>query len=161
MPQASAEGTKEVYFASIRYVPRIPANDTDTWSLTVHNINCTNNGTGQAWFFLAFYIDGESWWDEYNNTNYRIWRCDKGQTVTNSYKIDAWNVMEPVTRNVKVELYWYLDGKYYLKDVASFNIDIALFLPLHHIYVFGYLVVYLMACFILFLNLYVTGLEED
>lgn len=158
LTSAKLEEAKDVYVVQIEYSENIPAGKADTWSFTVHNLNCTANENGEAWFFLKFYIDGKTWWDEYNSTNYRMWRCDKGKTITKNYCIEEWNTIEPVTREIKTELYWYNNGEYQLKDAVSFNINIALCIPPSHIYATSYLAFYLMAFFILLLYYYLTAL---
>jgi hypothetical protein len=159
--QARAEIPKDAYFMHMNYAPKIHANKDDIWRFTIYNAKCMTNESGEAWFFFVFYIDGTPWWDEYNNTRYKIWRCDKGNMIINSYRIDEWNVMEPHTREVKVELYWYFNGEPYLKDAVFFSFDITVLLPLYNIYAFSYLVVYLIVCFILLFNFYITALEFE
>jgi hypothetical protein len=156
--QARSEETKDVYFVQIGYSQNIPAGKADVWSFTVHNVNCAANENGEAWFFFKFYIDGKTWWDEYNSTNYKMWRCDKGETITNNYRIEGWNAIEPVTREIKTELYWYHNGEYHLKDTTSFSINITLFLSLSHIYATSYFVFYLISFFMLLLYYYLTAL---
>jgi len=161
IPQAGAETPRDAYFIRVNYTPKIQANKADTWIFTIYNAECMTNENGEAWFFLVFYIDGESWWDEYNKTSYKIWRCDKGDNVTKGYGVEGVKTMEPLTREIKVELYWYSNGERYLEDALSFSIDVTLLLPLYHIYVSSYLIVYLIACAMLLLNYYITALEYE
>jgi uncharacterized protein YxeA len=149
IPFAESNKTKDNYFVKIVYSQKLYAKESDTWSITIYNVNCSENESGEAWFFFRFYLDGELWWNEYENTSYKIWRCDKGRTVTHSYYIKGWDVLRPLTRDIKIELYWYYDGEQHFKDSTFFSIDIILHLPLKNIYPLSYLTIYLIACLIL------------
>jgi hypothetical protein len=161
LTSAKNEETKDAYVISVEYSENIPAGKEDTWSITVHNLNCAANENGEAWFFFKFYIDGEPWWDEYKSTDYKMWRCDKGKTITNNYHINGWNIIEPVTREIKTELYWYDNDECHLKDAVSFNINITMCVSFSHIYAISYLTFYLMAFFALLLYNHLTALAPS
>lgn len=127
---------------------KIYQTDTETWRftivLTVRNEFCSADALGASWFFVKIYDDGKLWWNEYNDTAYRIWRCNRSSTVKRYYeaKISTWN--RPKIHNIKIELYWYCNGTPYLQDTTSFTVTLVLFLRLFppHWTVLCYLFVY-------------------
>jgi len=159
---AMPEGKKDAYIKSLTYKSQIRAQTPDLWNLTVHNVNCAENDQGEAWFFFRFYIDGKLWWDEYNSTGYRTWLCHKGEFVSRGYQIKSWNILEPNSHDLKIELYRFHNGTFLLEDAITSSIVITMFMPLQHIYAFSYLAVYLIACFIslFFYHIAGLGLEE-
>jgi len=159
-PVKSETGEQEAKFKQVTYSARIQAETADTWTFTVYNANCSENDQGEARFFFRFYADNEPWLDEYNSTQYRTWNCSKGSTVSHSYRIIGWNIIQPVAHDLRIELYWYRNGTVVLEDTASFTIAVTLHITLQHIFATGYLVAYLIACVLLFSYDYVEGLEE-
>ncbi len=149
---------KDAYVERMAYNAKVRAKIPDTWIFTVQNIDCAENSDGEAWFFFKFFLDGQLWWDEYDFTSYRTWQCNKGNNVTLGYKIEGWNVIEPVFRDARVDLYWSNNGEFQLVDSVSFNIAITIVAPLQHIRVFSYLTVYLFIGFLLLSYYYVSGL---
>jgi hypothetical protein len=155
---ATPEGEKDAYIMHVTYNAKIRAQTLDLWNLTVHNINCAENDQGEAWFFFRFYLYSELWWDEYNSTSYRTWLCNKGDTVSRGYQIKGWNILEPASYNLKIELYCFHNGTFHLEDAISSSIVVTMLMSLQHIYAFSYLAVYLIACFILLFFYYIAGL---
>ena len=158
---AESEEGKDAYFTDVNYATKIYANKPDTWSFTMYNENCAANEEGKAWFFLKFYIDGELWWNEYNDTDYRTWQLNKGHTVTHKYNIEGWDGTRPSVHDVKVKLYWYHNSTWYLEDTESFSVVIVLLTSMNHLIPFSYLVVYLIACSGLLYYYYTTGTEPE
>ena len=159
-PVKSEIGEQEAMFTQVTYSARIHAETMDTWAFTVYNVNCSENDQDAARFFLRFYADNELWLDEYNSTQYRTWNCSKGSAVSHSYNIRGWNTIQPVTHDLRIELYWYRNSTAVLEDTTSFTIAVIIHVPLQNIFATGYLAAYLIACFLLFSYDYVQGLEE-
>ena len=153
-------GEQEAKFTHVTYSSIIHAGTMDTWTFTVYNANCSENDQSEARFFFRFYTDNELSMDEYNSTQYRTWNCSKSSTVSRSYNIEGWDTIQPVTHDMRIELYWYRNGTAVLEDATSFTISVTLHINLQHIVATGYLVVYLIACILLFSYDYVEGLEE-
>jgi hypothetical protein len=159
-PVKSQIGEQEAKFTQVTYSAIIHAETMDTWTFTVYNANCSENDQGEAQFFFRFYADNELSFDEYNSTQYRTWNCSKGSTVSHSYNIVGWGDTQPATHDLRIELYWYRNDTAVLEDTASFTVAVTLHITLQHIIATGYLIVYLIACFLLFSYDYVQGLEE-
>jgi hypothetical protein len=156
----SETGGQQATFTQATYSATIHAGASDTWVFTVHNANCSGNEDAAARFFLKFYADEELFFDEYNSTSYKTWACSNGSTVWNSYKINPWNPMRPITHDMRVELYWYSNGTARLEDATSFTVAVTLHIPLQDIVATSYLVAYLIVCFLLLAYNYAEGLEE-
>ena len=159
---AMPEGKKDAYIKSLTHKSQIRAQTPDLWNLTVHNVNCAENDQGEAWFSFKFYLNGELWWDESDSTGHRTWLCHKGEFVSRGYQIEGWNIPEPNSRDLKIELYRFHNGTFLLEDTMTSSIVITMFMPLQHIYAFSYLAVYLIAQFISLFLYYVAklGFEE-
>jgi hypothetical protein len=160
LPSAQAQGEGNAKLTKVKYEAMIPSETSDTWSFTVHNINCSENDEGMAQFFFEFYVDGLLSFDEYNSTTYRTWNCTEGHTVTLSYPVVGWSTSVPEMHDIRVELYWFYNGTSRLEDTALFNVDVTVFMPLQDIYATSYLVLYLGACFLLLMYDYLLSLEE-
>ena len=106
------------------------------------------------------YADDELWLDEFKQTPYKTWNCSKGSTVSESYNIVGWDTTQPVTHDMRIELYWYHNGTAVLEDTKSFTIDVTLHINLQHIIATGYLIAYIIACILLFSYDYAESLEE-
>jgi hypothetical protein len=159
-PATSEIGEQQAKFTQVLYSATIHSGTRDTWTFTVQNVNCSENDQGAARLFFRFYVDQELWFDEYNSSQYRTWPCSKGSTVSRHYDINPWNTMQPTTHDMRIELYWYANGTARLEDTASFTVAVTLHIPLQHILATGYLVAYLIACFVLLAYNYAQGLEE-
>lgn len=144
----------------LQYSPLIQSGTSDTWAFTISNADCTGDNQTAARFFFEFELEGQVFFDEYNSSTYKTWPCNKGQTVSHHYQTDVWSVTRPDRRNFTVRLYWFIDGVARLEDAASFSIGIGMLVPFQHIYVTGYLALYLIACFLLFSYDYVVGTED-
>lgn len=159
-PVKSEIGEQDAKFTQVKYSEMIPAQEMDTWTFTIYNINCSENHQGAARFFLTFYVDNGLLFDEYNSTQYRTWNCSKGSAVSHSYNIMGWQTFRPVTHDMRIELYWYRNGTTILEDTRSFTIGVTLYISLQNIFATGYLVAYLIACFLLFSYVYMQEIEE-
>jgi hypothetical protein len=159
----TAKVEHDAYFADAIHATKLRAREDDNWIFTVHNVNCVENDEGEASFFFKFYLDGELWWDESESTSYRTWLCKRGDNVTLSYKINRWNVIQPVLRNAEIELYWFNGGNPQLEEAISFDFSVTTLVSLQHIHATSYLLAYLMVCFIILSYYYVTRLtlKED
>ena len=160
LPSAQAQGAGNAKFTHVNYQATIPSGATETWTLTIHNTNCSENDEGMAQFFFEFYVDGSLSFDEYNSTTYRTWNCTMGQTVSDSYSFVGWSTAVPATHDVRIELYWFDNGTSFLEDTALFNFGVTVFMPLQNIYCTSYLALYLIACVLLLAYDYVLSLEE-
>ncbi len=162
-PLASAElgEAKDAYFTSTGYSAKIYDGKPSEWRFTVYNENCASNEEGEAWFFLTFYLDGEFWWSEYNNTDSKTWKCAKEHSVTLRYVPGNWDATTPMSHNVKIELYWHHNGTHYLEDSASFNFDVVLLSTLRQLRPFSYLMIYLLASIVLLYVYFIVGVEPE
>jgi len=160
VPAKSEIEQKNAWFTKVTYSPKIHADTKDTWSFTVYNANCSQNGQNAARFFLLLYADNEQWVNEYNDTQYRTWSCNKSSTVTHTYNIRGWQAIRPTSHDLRVELYWDDNGTIRLEDTTSFTINVTVHIALQHIYATGYFAAYLIACFVLFSYVYIQGLDE-
>jgi len=151
---------EDAKITNVQYTPRIRSGTTDTWTFTIYNANCSENNLSAARFFFEVELDGQVYFDEYNSSSYKTWPCNKGQTISHNYQTDVWSVTRPERRDVTIRLYWFSNGVAHLEDAASFSIAITVLVPLQHIFVIGYLAVYLIACFVLLTYDHVAGLEE-
>lgn len=161
MPPISKSQNKEsANIANVDYAAEIPSNNPVLWSLTIHNVNRSENEQGEARFFFEFYADETLFFDEYNSTRYKTWLCTEGETVTHRYQLSPWQDITPVTRDLKIKLYWFYNATATLEDTASFKVSTTILMPLQHIYATSYLAIYLMACFLLLTYDYISSLEE-
>ena len=159
-PVKSETEEENAMFTKVTYSPKIPVNTKDTWTFVIYNANCSENGQNTARFFLILYDDNELWLNEYNDTEYKTWSCNKSSTVTRKYNIRGWQVTRPASRDLRVELYWDNNGTISLQDVTSFTIEIIIHISLQHIFATGYFAAYLIACFVLFSYVYIQGLDD-
>jgi hypothetical protein len=160
VPAGSEAEQKNASFVKVTYTPRILAGAQDTWTFVIYNANCSENGQNTARFFLVLYTDNELWLNEYNDTQYKTWSCNKTSTVTHNYNIRGWQAVRPTSHDLRVELYSTNNDTFRLEDTASFTIDVMVHIPLQHIFATGYFAAYLIACFVLFLYVYIKGLDD-
>jgi len=160
VPVRSEAEQKNANFVKVTYTPRILAGAKDTWTFVIYNANCSENGQNTARFFLVLYADNELWLNEYNDTQYKTWSCNKTSTVTHNYGIKGWQAIRPTSHDLRVELYWANSGTFRLEDTTSFTIDVMVHIPLQHIFAAGYFGAYLIACFVLFYYVYIKGLDD-
>jgi hypothetical protein len=153
------EGEKNAYFGNSSYRTTVRAYTPETWIFTVCNCNCSSSDNGEARFFLKFYVDGECFWNEYDSTTYKTWRCDRGTNVTWSYAVQPWNVIQPATRYATIELYWLNGNESRLEDTVSFTIDITIPVTMQHVQASSYLAIYLILCFLALSYYYTSGLD--
>lgn len=156
----SETGEQQATITQVTYSATIYAGTSDTWTFTVHNLNCSENDQSTAQFFFRFYVDNELFYDEFISTGNKTWPCNIGSTVSRKFRVNPWNPMRPVDHDVRIELYWYHNGTAILEDVASFTVAVTLHISLQDIFATGYLIAYLIVCFLLFAYNYAEGLEE-
>lgn len=153
---------KDVYFTRVEYPQSKIYQGMNVWNFnatfTVHNVNRTADSQGRASFFLKFYRDGEVSFDEYNDTIYKVWECNKGSMVRRCYipSIPIWR--GPNTYDYKIELYWYYEGTSYLQDTTTFSVTCVLRDP--HFHTFAYLSVYSFITIMLIIYFWATRLPE-
>jgi len=160
VPVRSEAEQKNANFVKVTYAPRILAGAKDIWTFVIYNANCSESGQNTARFFLVLYTDNELWLNEYNDTQYKTWSCNKTSTVTHNYNIREWQAIRPTSHDLRVELYWANNGTFRLEDTTSFTIDVMVHIPLQHIFATGYIAAYLIACFVLFFYVYIKGLDD-
>lgn len=151
---------KGAYIKEFNHKSEIYQEKPDIWNITVYNARY-DDVNGSAWFFFKFYIDNKLWLNEYNSTDNRIWSCKKGSTTSRIYWIKGWSVLEPQCRKIRIELYRFYDGGFYLEDTTFSNITIVMVLSMQHIYVYSYFVFYLIACLLLLIAYYISGLTYE
>lgn len=149
------------YFTSIEYPKsHIYQYNKDFWNFSmrpiVHNENCAVDDLGQAWFFFKFYRDGELWWNEYNDTTYKIWQCSLNHTVKCDYEILIPTWIGPKNYDCKIELYWDNGGSLQLLDTTRFSVTCVLAVYPSYITVVSYFFVYSLAAFLLIFYLLLT-----
>jgi membrane protease YdiL (CAAX protease family) len=150
------EGAHGAYFVNVGYPATAYAGENSSLSFVVYNKNCSANGMGYANFYLVFYVDGDVWWNEYNNTDYKTWKCSVGSSVALSYSLSSWDTAMPVAHDMMIELYSYNGNASQLQDVASFSVSVAVHAGLGSLIISGYVFLFLIALF--FLGFYVlTG----
>lgn len=155
-----SQSEEKAKITGLQYTPLIQSGSSDIWTFTVSNAECTGDNQTAARFFFEVELEGQIYFDEYNSSTYKTWPCSKGQTVSHHYQTDVWSVTRPDRRDLTVRLYWFTNGVARLEDTASFSFGISMLVPFQHVYVIGYLAVYLIACFLLFSYDYVVGTEE-
>lgn len=157
MSSPDSKGARGAYFTQVEY-PAVAYEGKDSvWNLTIYNKNCTTNGEGNASFFFKFYLDGDPWWNEYNNTDYKTWQCNKGNLVTRLYTISTWNTMKPVNHELKIELYCYNGSISQLQDAASLPVSVAIHTEPSNLIISSYITVYLIPIFLLGFYMFITG----
>jgi hypothetical protein len=151
----------DAYFVRVEYPKsKIYQYNQDLWNFSVqpivHNENCAVDDLGQAWFFFKFYRDGKLWWNEYNDSTYKVWRCNMGRTVLCGYRflIPTWT--GPKNYDFKIELYWDNKGTPHLLDTTPFSITCVLAVHPSYITVMSYEFVYSFATFLLLFYLLMT-----
>jgi len=142
-------GARGAYFTQVEYPAPVYEGENSVWILTAYNENCTQNGEGNASFFLKFYLDGDLWWNEYNNTDYKTWQCKKGNSITRFYTISTWATIKPVVHNLEIELYSYDGNTSQLQDGVSSSVSVAIHTGPGNLMIFSYIVVYLITIFLL------------
>ena len=160
VPARSEAEQKNANFVKVTYTPRILAGAKDTWTFVIYNANCSENEHNTARFFLKLYSDDELLLNEYNDTQYKTWLCNKTGTATRNYSIIGWQAIRPTSHNLRAQLYSVDNDSFSLEDTTTFTIDIMVHIPLQHIYATGYFAAYLIACFVLFAYIYVKGLDD-
>jgi hypothetical protein len=160
VPARSEAEQKNANFVKVSYNPRIPAGAKAAWTFVIYNANCSENGQNMARFFIVLYTDNELLLNEYNDTQYKTWSCNKTDTVTRNYNIRAWQDMRPTSHDLRAELYWTDNSTFRLEDTTSFTVNVIVHIPLQHILATGYFAAYLIVCFVLFYYVYVKGLDD-
>jgi hypothetical protein len=160
VPARSEAEQKNANFVKVSYNPRIPAGAKAAWTFVIYNANCSENGQNMARFFIVLYTDNELLLNEYNDTQYKTWSCNKTDTVTRNYNIRAWQDMRPTSHDLRAELYWTDNSTFRLEDTTSFTVNVVVHIPLQHILATGYFAAYLIVCFVLFYYVYVKGLDD-
>lgn len=153
----NAEGARGAFFTQVEYPATAYEGKDSVWNLTIYNKNCTTNGEGNASFFFKFHLDGDPWWNEYNNTDYKTWQCSRGSSVTRLYIISTWNTAKPVNHELKIELHRYNGSVSQLQDVASFPISVAIHAEHSNLMISSYITVYLIAIFLLGFYMLIEG----
>jgi len=158
----SLHGVESAYFVVVDYPKSVKSQANEnvwnfTLDLTIRNVNCSEDVSGQAWFFLKFYLDGELWWNEYNGSAYKVWRCDRGYMSQRRYGVLLPTWTGPKNYDFKIELHWYHEGISNLEDATCFTISCVLLLNPRHQFVIGYLCVYSFVIVIISLYLATTG----
>lgn len=151
-PSRNTEGARAAYFTKVKHPATAYEGKNCTFSFTVYNKNCTTNGEGNAYFYFMFYLDGDVWWSEYNNTDYQIWQCNTGSSVTRGYLVPSWGTIKPVVHDLRIELYWYDRNVSQLQDVASFSISVAVHVEPGSLIISSYVFVFVIV--LLFLGFY-------
>jgi len=159
-PSPNMQGAHDAYFTKVRYPTVCYEGENSTWILTIYNQNFTTDSEENAYFFFMFYLGYSIWWNEYNNTNYKIWQCKRGSSVTRSYGISSWNTIQPIVQNLKIELYSYDENSSQLQDVVQFPIKVAIHAELINLLVFSNLVVYLLVILLLVFYMLLMGCIE-
>ncbi|MEM3784817.1 MAG: type II CAAX endopeptidase family protein [Candidatus Bathyarchaeia archaeon] len=150
---SQADGSRGAYFTEIKYPSIIHQGEKITLTLTIYNKECSIDD-GNASFFLIFYVNNDLWLNEFNSTEYRTWRCEKGNAVTRHYMIAGLEDIKPVTHNLRAELFWYRGDEAVLQDVKTANVTVALIVEANNLLIHSYLTVYLIAIFLL--GFYIT-----
>jgi len=119
VPSVNAQGAGDAYFTAVEYSLKVYEWTEDKWNFTIYNKNCAVDIWGRAWFFFKFYLDDSLWWNEYTDTAYKTWQCNKGSSVTRTYTVYLGD--GPDVKNVKIELYWDYAGTPYLQDTITFS----------------------------------------
>ena len=128
-----------------------------TVSLVAHNVDCSENASGQAWFFFKIYRNEEVWWNEYNDSTHKVWSCDVGAKRRHNYEILTPTWIGAKKYEYKIELYWYDEGVSKLQDTTWFTITCVLLLdPLDRV-VFAYMSLHLLVIIIIFLYFLANG----
>jgi len=153
----NVEGVRDAYFTKVRHGATAYEGSNFTWSLTIYNKNCSTDSEGEAYFYFVFYLDDDLWWDEYNNTDYQIWQCNKGDSTTRSYGVSSWHTIKPVAHELRIELYWYDGNASQLEDFSSFPVPVAVHAEPASLMVTSYLFIYLITTF--FLAFYIVIAE--
>lgn len=154
--------TEDGYITKVVYPSKVFRSDRKIlWRFVVHNVNCSENDDGEAWFFFISYINDAVWVNEYNDTTYQYWSCEKGETIARIYQISAFDwVVRPVRQNVRVELYWHYGNNSYLMDSINFTFDVWIKMPLNNLYALGYFAIHLIACLVLFFYYQCENMED-
>jgi len=148
----NTEGARGAYFTKVEHPATAYEGKSCVLSFTVYNKNYTTNGEGNASFYFMFYLDGDVWWSEYNNTDYQTWQCNTGSSVTRGYNVPSWGAIKPVVHDVRIELYWYDRNVSQLQDVVSFSISVVVHVELGSLIISSYVFIFIIA--LLFLGFY-------
>jgi len=159
------------YFTKIEGYPKskIFQSSRYTWNFsarfTVYNANCTNDGSGRAWFFIKVYKNNDLWWHEYDNTTYHVWQCNKEHEAQRLFIFSIPTWQGPKVFNFRIELYWNNTDNQYFQDTISFSVNCVLFIncpfPFQsNITVLSYFAVYLLATILSFFYFLTTRPHE-
>jgi membrane protease YdiL (CAAX protease family) len=151
-PSQNTEGARGAYFTKVEHPATAYEGKSCVLSFTVYNKNYTTNGEGNASFYFMFYLDGDVWWSEYNNTDYQTWQCNTESSVTRGYNVPSWGTIKPVVHDLRIELYWYDRNVSQLQDVVSFPISVAVHVELGSLIISSYVFIFIIA--LLFLGFY-------
>jgi len=151
-PSRNTEEAYGAYFTKVGHPATAYEGKNSTFSFTVYNKNCTTNGEGNAYFYFMFYLDGDMWWNENNSTDYQIWQCNMGSSVTRSYAVPPWRAMKPVVHDLRIELYSYDRNVSQLQDVVSFPISVVVHVEIESMIISSYII--LLGIVLLFLGYY-------
>ncbi len=148
----NTEGEQCAYFTKVQY-PTTTFQGKDT-SLTfeVYNKNCTTDS-----FFFMFYLSGDPWFDEYNATTYKTWRCSQESSVSRNYQIASWNTVKPIAHTLRVELYSYDGNTSQFQDVRMFTISVGVQVKPGNLIVSSYETVYLIGLLLLGFYVMILG----
>jgi len=158
----NSHGVKSAYFAEVYYPEsEIYQAGGNAWNftvgLTVHNAICSGNVSGQASFFFKFYRNEEIWWNEYNDSTYKVWQCNMGRMERRSYRVLIPTWMGSKNYDFKIELYWHHEDIFDLQDATCFTITCVLLVDPQHQFVIAYLSIYSFVIIILSLYLFARG----
>jgi membrane protease YdiL (CAAX protease family) len=159
-PSRNTEGARAAYFTKVKHPATAYEGKNFTCSLTIYNKNCTTDGEDNAYFYFMFYLDGDLWWSEYNNTDYQIWQCNRASSVTRGYIVSSWHTTKPVVHDLKIELYWYDGNASRVEDFVSFSVSVAVHVEPANLMIYSYVFVYLMSIFLLGFYILVVGPVE-
>lgn len=144
-----AEGARDAYFTRVKHGATAYEGKNFTLSLTTFNKNCSTDSEGRALFYFLFHLDGDVWWNEYNNTEYQTWPCKKGNSVIRGFSVLTWQSVKPAVHDLRIELYWYDGNASRLQDVVSFPVPVAVHVDRGDLVIFSYVVIFVGAVFVL------------
>jgi membrane protease YdiL (CAAX protease family) len=157
IPSANTEGACSAYFARVKHSATAYEGKNFVCSLSIYNKNCTTDGEDNAYFYFMFYLDGDLVWNEYNSTDYQIWQCNRGSSVTRGYAFPSWDTIKPVVHDLKIELYWYDGNSSRVEDVVSFSVSVVVHVEPANLMIFSYVFLYLMSILLLGFYILVVG----
>lgn len=143
------EGDRDAYLTEVRHQATAYEGSNFTLSLVTYNRNCSSDIEGRAVFYFLFYLDGDLWWNEYNNTQYQTWSCKKESSVTRSFSVPTWYSIRPAVHDLKIVLYWYDGNVSRLQDTVSFPVSVAVHVDRDNLVIYSYVIICLAAVFVL------------